>query len=94
MSTPKSDTPRTEHALKVIAPDWTPQQKVEYLATCLRTLERELSRGRWVPEGWKLVPVEPTLEMIDAAFDLPHILPHPQSVWDAMLSALPPEPQS
>lgn len=35
-------TPRTAHALKVIAPDWTPAQKMEYLTACMGTLEREL----------------------------------------------------
>lgn len=39
-----------------------------------------------IPEGWKLVPVEPTREMADAGADID---PERASVWAAMLAAAP-----
>ena len=42
-----------------------------------------------VPEGWKLVPVEPTTKMIDAARSQSSF---PAGVWRAMLNAAPQPP--
>ena len=42
-----------------------------------------------VPEGWKLVPVEPTTKMIDAARSQSSF---PAGVWRAMLAAAPQPP--
>jgi hypothetical protein len=42
-----------------------------------------------VPDGWKLVPIEPTAEMIDAAANAD---PERESVWAAYLAASP-QPQ-
>ena len=39
-----------------------------------------------VPEGWKLVPIKPTMQMIDALADTD---PEHESVWDAVLAATP-----
>jgi hypothetical protein len=39
-----------------------------------------------VPEGWKLVPIKPTLQMINALADTD---PEHESVWDAVLAAAP-----
>lgn len=53
-----------------------------------------LARAQWepvvVPQGWKLVPVEPTLEMMEAA-DIARPLPgcFIAEVWATMLSAAP-----
>jgi len=42
-----------------------------------------------VPDGWVMVPIRPTLDMIDAGADCD---PERESVWDAMLSAAPAAP--
>ena len=42
-----------------------------------------------VPQGWKLVPVEPTRGMIDAANQLPENFPPMKRVYAAMLAAAP-----
>ena len=44
-----------------------------------------------VPDGWKLVPIEPTQEMIAAALESTHVLNAHRAVacYDAMLSAAP-----
>lgn len=43
-----------------------------------------------VPDGWKLVPVEPTPEMLYAAQEFSDILPpRGKRVWGYMLSAAP-----
>jgi len=49
-----------------------------------------------IPEGWKLVPIKPTEEMIDAPFDLPSdSLDAPEIIYEAMLAAAPsPENES
>jgi hypothetical protein len=39
-----------------------------------------------VPEGWKLVPIKPTMQMINALADTD---PEHESVWDAVLAAAP-----
>lgn len=39
-----------------------------------------------VPEGWKLVPIEPTLEMVNAGANAD---PERESVWAAYLAAAP-----
>lgn len=46
-----------------------------------------------VPQGWKLVPVEPPPEMLSAAYDrMPHFTDDPEPVWFAMLAAAPQPP--
>lgn len=54
--------------------------------------EIERLRAAAVPEGWKLVPVEPTPEMVDAALTvaLPGAL---RAAWTRMLTAAPPAPE-
>lgn len=52
----------------------------------------------WIPEGWKLVPVEPTNEMRYAyheAYDryLEGSIPSPDGQWWAMLDAAPQPPK-
>lgn len=43
-----------------------------------------------VPDGFALVPVEPTEAMIQAGIDeMPHFTDEPGPVWSAMLSAVP-----
>ncbi len=41
-----------------------------------------------VPEGWKLVPIEPTPEMLKAGDQKTWVLPA-RDCWDAMLAASP-----
>ena len=55
----------------------------------------QAAKAQAVPEGWKLVPMDPTKEMFDAAFDAPCI-GHPEtsgqsydSIYKAMLAAAP-----
>ena len=46
-----------------------------------------------VPEGWKLVPIEPTNAMLEALYDGDADKPVGEK-WDAMLAAVPtPPPQ-
>ena len=40
-------------------------------------------------KGWKLVPVEPTDEMVRAGNDLPRYATPARHVWEAMLAAAP-----
>ncbi|MCP4615965.1 MAG: hypothetical protein GY844_05975 [Bradyrhizobium sp.] len=51
----------------------------------------QAKRGR-VPEGWKLVPVEPTLEMIDAYLQNNPRFYSAKDDWAAMLAAAPAAP--
>lgn len=48
-----------------------------------------------VPQGWKLVPVEPTRKMLDAGSDAGngHDWEGPDAVYPAMLAVAPPAPQ-
>lgn len=50
-------------------------------------------RDHWVaprvPQGWQLVPVEPTAAMIAAANRLPENFPPMKRVYAAMLAAAP-----
>jgi hypothetical protein len=43
-----------------------------------------------VPEGWKLAPIKPTLQMINALADTD---PERESAWDAVLAATPKKDQ-
>ena len=43
-----------------------------------------------VPEGWKLVPIKPTSQMVNALADTD---PEHESVWDAVLAVAPPAAQ-
>lgn len=45
-----------------------------------------------IPEGWKLVPVEPTEEMFGARYSIPMDEKTPQAEWEAMLAAAPTPP--
>lgn len=53
------------------------------------------AKAQAVPEGWKLVPIDPTQEMFDAAFHAPSV-GHPEtsgqsygSIYKVMVSAAP-----
>ena len=48
-------------------------------------------KNRPLPNGWKLVPIEPTLEMIGAAADQADCM---GDWWRAMLAAAPPPPSN
>ncbi|WP_223565511.1 hypothetical protein [Pantoea sp. OVA07A] len=48
-----------------------------------------LRKGREIPEGWKLVPVEPTEEMIAAGDQFMYGLSRLGDAYDAMLAAAP-----
>jgi hypothetical protein len=48
-----------------------------------------LRKGREIPEGWKLVPVEPTEEMIAASDQFMDGLSRLGDAYDAMLAAAP-----
>ncbi|KOA70482.1 hypothetical protein [Pantoea sp. CFSAN033090] len=48
-----------------------------------------LRKGREIPEGWKLVPVEPTEEMIAAGDQFMDGLSRLGDAYDAMLAAAP-----
>ena len=56
-------------------------------------LTKLLAEARKVPEGWRLVPVEPTDEMRDAALDFVATAPQQsvtvQNIYRVMLSAAP-----
>lgn len=59
----------------------------ERAAELVEAAERASQAGAaGVPEGWRLVPVEPTDAMIDAAADVD---PERESVWAAYLAAAP-----
>jgi hypothetical protein len=45
-----------------------------------------------VPQGWKLVPVEPTEAMIDAAIERGAAGDYNEGIWAAMLAAAPSQP--
>jgi hypothetical protein len=49
-----------------------------------------ISRLRAVPQGWKLVPVEPTPEMVEACFNAGNDGPY--TAWHTMLTAAPAAP--
>jgi hypothetical protein len=64
--------------------------------------ERRITRGEVVPDGWKLVPIEPTRPMYDAAFDcwidcyngdcgcvMPVGATYASEIYQAMLDAAP-----
>ena len=67
-------------------------------------LEAQLSARQAAPDGWRLVPVEPTEEMLDAAHegdreytlrvfgDVMTVMQGPHDHYLAMLSAAPPAP--
>jgi len=44
-----------------------------------------------VPEGWKLVPIEPTKGMLQASHEQPIVRSFARSIWSAMLAATPSE---
>lgn len=48
-----------------------------------------LRKGREIPEGWKLVPIEPTEEMIAAGDQFMDGLSRLGDAYDAMLAAAP-----
>ncbi|UBB18313.1 hypothetical protein [Comamonas odontotermitis] len=52
----------------------------------------QLSARQAVPDGWRLVPMEPTEEMIKAGNTKTWVLPC-HDCWSAMLSAAPPPPE-
>jgi hypothetical protein len=66
------------------------QQHVAEANASISAIESALRAVPAIPEGWKLVPIRPTLEMANAGADVD---PERQSVWDAMLSASPQAPQ-
>jgi hypothetical protein len=59
-------------------------------AAVLAKLAQQADRQR-VPEGWKLVPVEPTWEMLEAALDCA-AKPSHREAYAAMLAAAPEAP--
>jgi hypothetical protein len=75
--------------------------RVAHLLAEISRLESELAEARKVPDGWKLVPVTPTDEMLEAAEnELIEFGFHAEcvgelgkdDVWAAMLEAAPQPP--
>ena len=66
---------------------------LQQTASSLRALLAHIERGR-VPEGWKLVPVEPTPEMIDAYIQNNPRFHSAKIDWAAMLAAAPAAPSA
>ena len=54
----------------------------------LEALQAVLPEDMRVPEGWKLVPVEPTNAMLEALYNGDHEQPVGEK-WDAMLATSP-----
>lgn len=63
------------------------QGRITALATALASLPKPVEAR--VREGWKLVPVEPTREMVAAWPVSNHGSGHERSIWAAMLAASP-----
>ncbi|WP_313329810.1 hypothetical protein [Comamonas sp.] len=71
------------------------------LNTDARNQLAQLSARQAAPDGWRLVPVEPTLNMLDTAFGIcdkngrpvPLLKEAAASQYSAMLSAAPPPPE-
>ena len=65
----------------------------EHVAELLKAQAPSAPVAREVPEGWQLVPLKPTLDMLDA-----ELVKHPsdvfvnESLWRAMLAAAPTPP--
>ena len=74
-------------------------ERVKALLDRIASLEAQLSQAQAVPDGWKLVPVEPTEEMLPAGRDTPlsgleEDAPDDyKAVFKSMLSAAPPPPE-
>ena len=87
---------------------WHPGRTDDDLTDIIRAKGRELaelSARQAAPDGWRLVPVEPTEEMLDAAHegdreytlrvfgDVMTVMQGPHDHYVAMLSAAPPPPE-
>ena len=71
----------------------TPRSITEAIDWAIERLDKSVVKS--VPDGWKLVPIDPTQEMFDAAFHAPSV-GHPEtsgqsygSIYKAMVSAAP-----
>jgi hypothetical protein len=69
------------------------REEAEALWNRRAALASQASKGAGVPEGWQLVPKEPTLAMVDAYNGTPSGIggspAHALHVWESMLSAAP-----
>jgi hypothetical protein len=69
---------------------FTEKRVVAYEKKSVRAIQEEAYKAGWsaaVPDGWKVVPVVPTKEMVDAWISTYE--GYIQDVWKAMLSASP-----
>jgi len=79
---------------------WQDLQTLKAENDTLRAQLSEKSIGQGVPDGWQLVPKEPTQQMFDAGEDTFECAytgtptSSPARVWSAMLTSAPPAPQS
>lgn len=79
---------------------WPMSASPQKLSECRAAIERALrEQVRGVPEGWKLVPVEPTEDMFVDGMEADCLgrqsiddESHVRSIWAAMLSAAPTQP--
>ena len=63
----------------------------DFLESALRSLAASATQ---VPQGWKLVPVEPTEEMLNAGISARRDMGATEDVFAAMVAASPPTPQA
>ena len=68
-----------------------------YNALCLALTAAAPFLTPQIPDGWKIVPVEPTEEMIEAHFrahaEAETVFAEVPMLWSAMICAAPPPPQ-
>src|SRR5690554_376594 len=75
----------------------TAEQAEQMLKECLGAATTQPEGGGWVPEGWKLVPIEPTPDMRRAFHEAHELFEDgeevdgsPDDEWRGMLDAAPP----
>jgi hypothetical protein len=76
---------------KLPEPSWSGMEN-SYSLEAVRAIQEEAYRAGMaasVPDGWKVVPVEPTREMMDAYLAVRGAFQSARSDWTAFLSASP-----